>query len=117
MMYEGLTGHLPIVAPSRRELLDLHQRQIPMPMRQRRADLPIPEALDACVMKCLKKRLNERPRSAAHLEQLLAAIPSEELPDTYPVDVRFRAPLAPREDDTHGQMISRPSGSFGGDKR
>ena len=62
MMYEALTGELPIVAQSRRELLDLHQRQIPIPMRQRRPDLPIPEALDLAVMKCLKKRLNERPQ-------------------------------------------------------
>ena len=29
LMYEALTGELPIIAQSRRELLDLHQRQIP----------------------------------------------------------------------------------------
>ena len=58
LMYEALTGALPIVAANRRELLDLHQRQIPVPMRVRRADLPIPVALDAAVMQCLKKRLN-----------------------------------------------------------
>src|SRR5476651_1753323 len=80
MMYEALTGELPIVAQSRRELLDLHQRQIPSPMRQRRPDLPIPEALDVAVMKCLKKRLNERPKSAAQLEQWLCAIAVEDLP-------------------------------------
>jgi serine/threonine-protein kinase len=53
-------------------------------MRQRRPDLPIPEALDLAVMKCLKKRLNERPKSAAELEQMLAAIPLEGLPRSYP---------------------------------
>jgi serine/threonine-protein kinase len=84
MMYESLTGELPIVAQNRRELLDLHQRQIPTPMRQRRPDLPIPEELDLAVMKCLKKRLNERPRSAAELEQLLAAVPLEGLLKAYP---------------------------------
>ncbi len=84
MMYESLTGELPIIAQNRRELLDLHQRQIPMPMRQRRPDLPIPEELDFAVMKCLKKRLNERPRNAAELEQLLAAVPLEGLPKAYP---------------------------------
>jgi serine/threonine-protein kinase len=84
MMYEALTGELPIIAQNRRELLDLHQRQIPIPMRQRRPDLPIPEALDLAVMKCLKKRLNERPKSAAELEQMLAAIPLEGLPRSYP---------------------------------
>src|SRR6202020_1491877 len=61
MMYEALTGELPIIAQNRRELLDLHQRQIPTPMRQRRPELAIPEQLDLAVMKCLKKRLNERP--------------------------------------------------------
>ncbi len=92
MMYEALTGELPIVAANRRELLDLHQRQIPTPMRLRRPDLPIPEALDAAVMKCLKKRLNERPRSAAELEQLLAAVPREGLPTSYPPGTSRRAP-------------------------
>jgi hypothetical protein len=92
MMYEALTGELPIVATSRRELLDLHQRQIPTPMRQRRPDLPIPELLDQAVMKCLKKRLNERPRSAAQLEQMLLAVPAEGLPMAYPPGTSRRAP-------------------------
>jgi serine/threonine protein kinase len=92
MMYEALTGELPIVAPSRRELLDLHQRQIPTPMRQRRPDLPIPEALDQTVMKCLKKRVNERPRNAAQLEQMLLAVPMEGLAMSYPPGTSRRAP-------------------------
>jgi serine/threonine-protein kinase len=92
LMYESITGELPIVAQNRRELLDLHQRQIPTPMRQRRVDLPIPEALDFAVMKCLKKRLNERPKSAAELEQLLAAISLEGLPRSYPPGTSRRAP-------------------------
>jgi eukaryotic-like serine/threonine-protein kinase len=95
LMYEALTGELPIVAQSRRDLLDLHQRQIPTPMRQRRPDLPIPEALDAAVMRCLKKRLNERPKSAAQLEQLLAAVPLEGIPATYPAGTARRAPTSP----------------------
>jgi serine/threonine protein kinase len=91
MMYEALTGELPIIAQHRRELLDLHQRQIPIPMRHRRPDLPIPEALDIAVIKCLKKRLNERPKSAAELEQLLAAVPLERLPKSYPPGTNRRA--------------------------
>jgi len=82
------------VAQNRRELLDLHQRQIPTPMRQRRPDLDIPEQLDQAVMKCLKKRLNERPKSAAELEQLLAAIPLEGLMKAYPPGTSRRAPGA-----------------------
>ncbi len=92
MMYEALTGELPIVAQNRRELLDLHQRQIPTPMRLRRPDLPIPEALDLAVMKCLKKRLNERPRSAAELESLLVAVPLDGLPRSYPAGTGRRPP-------------------------
>jgi hypothetical protein len=94
MMYEALTGELPIVAPSRRELLDLHQRQIPKPMRQRRPDLPIPEALDQTVMRCLKKRVNERPRNAAQLEQMLSEVPMEGLAMSYPPGMSRRAPVA-----------------------
>jgi serine/threonine-protein kinase len=61
-------------------------------MRLRRPDLPIPEALDQAVLRCLKKRLNERPRSAAELEQMLAAVPIERLPKSYPPGVSRRAP-------------------------
>jgi hypothetical protein len=93
MMYEALTGELPIVAPSRRELLDLHQRQIPTSMRQRRPDLPIPEGLDLAVMKCLKKRVNERPRGASQLEAMLLAVPAEGLPTAYPPGTSRRAPV------------------------
>jgi len=45
-------------------------------------------------MKCLKKRLNERPKSAAELEQLLAAVPMEGLPKSYPPGTSRRAPSA-----------------------
>jgi eukaryotic-like serine/threonine-protein kinase len=83
LMYEALTGELPIIAQSRRELLDLHQRQIPAPMRQRRPDLDIPDALDQVVMKCLKKRIADRPKSAEELEAMLAAIPLEGLATSY----------------------------------
>lgn len=83
LMYEALTGELPIIAQSRRELLDLHQRQIPVPMRQRRPELDIPDALDQVVMKCLKKRINDRPKSAEELEAMLAAIPLAGLPTSY----------------------------------
>ena len=62
------------------------------PMRQRRPDLPIPEALDQAVMKCLKKRVNERPKGAAQLEQMLSAVPMEGLAMSYPPGISRRAP-------------------------
>jgi protein kinase-like protein/AraC-type transcriptional regulator len=83
LMYEALTGQLPIQSPNRRELLELHQRQAPLPMRERRPDLPIPQALDEAIMACLKKRVRERPRNAQVLEDMLSAIPLEGLPVKY----------------------------------
>jgi serine/threonine-protein kinase len=109
MMYEALTGELPIMAQSRRELLDLHQRQIPISMRQRRSDLPIPEALDAAVMKCLKKRLNERPKSAAQLEQMLTAIPTEGLQTAYPQGTSRRPPAAHFTHDPQAHTTAIPA--------
>jgi hypothetical protein len=103
MMYEALTGELPIVAQHRREFLDLHQRQIPTSMRRRRPDLLIPEALDLAVIKCLKKRLNERPKSAVELEQLLAAVSLEGLPKSYPPGINRRAGW--RADDANARTV------------
>jgi serine/threonine protein kinase len=110
MMYEALTGELPIVAHSRRELLDLHQRQIPVSMRERRPDLPIPEGLDRAVMQCLKKRLNERPKSAAQLEQLLLAVPTDGLVQAYPPGIR-RGPAGRHSHDPHALTAPGPVAS------
>jgi serine/threonine-protein kinase len=83
LMYEALTGELPIHSNNRRELLELHQRQIPKSMRVCRPDLPIPDALDRVVMMCLAKKITDRPPSAKELEQMLSAIPTEGLPVSY----------------------------------
>jgi serine/threonine-protein kinase len=87
LMYEALTGDLPIRGRNRRELLELHQREIPRPMRLARPDLHIPEALDAAVMLCLKKRAAERPSSARELERILASVPREGLLYEYPASM------------------------------
>lgn len=106
LMYEALTGELPITAQSRRELLDLHQRQIPVPMRQRRPDLDIPDALDQVVMTCLKKRISDRPKSAEELEAMLAAIPTEGLPTAYERRQRRSVPAADEDSGTIPAMSS-----------
>jgi eukaryotic-like serine/threonine-protein kinase len=92
LMYEALTGELPIVAQTRRELLDLHQRQVPQSIRLRRPDLPIPEALERAVMMCLRKRASDRPRNADELGAMLSSIPCEGLPVAYPPGVGRRPP-------------------------
>jgi serine/threonine-protein kinase len=92
LMYEALTGEIPIRGNNRRELLELHQRAVPPNMRQRRPDLHIPPELDAVVMSCLSKRAAERPRSARELERMLASVPVEGLLYEYPPGTSRRSP-------------------------
>lgn len=95
LMYEALTGELPLSAQTRRDLLDMHQRAIPEPMRERRPDLDVPPELDRIVMACLKKRAAERPESAQQLERLLASIPPAHLVYEYPKDTPRHAERRP----------------------
>ncbi len=95
LMYEALTGELPLSGPSRRDLLEMHQRAIPEPMRERRPDLDIPPELDRIVMACLKKRAAERPESAHQLERLLASIPPHALVYEYPEEALAQSPERP----------------------
>jgi eukaryotic-like serine/threonine-protein kinase len=95
LMYEALTMELPIRGRNRRELLELHQRDIPRSMREARPDLDIPEALDRAVMLCLRKRAAERPASARELERMLAAVPLLGVPDEYPPELAHPASDAP----------------------
>jgi eukaryotic-like serine/threonine-protein kinase len=84
LMYEMLTGSLPIRASNRRDLLDLHQKEAPKPARAFRPDLPIPQALDEAILMCLEKRIVDRPKSARYLEEWLLRIPTEGMEDRYP---------------------------------
>ena len=77
-------------------------------MRQRRADLDIPEALDQVVMKCLKKRINDRPKSAEELEAMLAAIPLEGLPLSYPTRPKRTVPTISQDSGTIPALSSEP---------
>ena len=92
LIYEAVTGDLPIKSQNRRELLDLHQRQVPPPMRQKRPDLPIPRELDDAVAMCLRKRTHDRPESARVFERMLAAVPLDGVPMEYPRNMGRKAP-------------------------
>jgi hypothetical protein len=63
-------------------------------MCERRPDLPIPPELDAVVLACLAKRIEDRPPNARHVERMLAAVPSEGLVHEYPAGTPRRAPGA-----------------------
>ena len=84
LMYEALAGELPILARSRRELLELQQRYMPPPLRDRRPDLEIPEALDRAIMKTLRNRSSSARRARLELEHMLSAIPTQTLLRSYP---------------------------------
>ncbi len=77
LMYETLTGDIPIQSRNRRDLLELHQRAVPVSMRERKPELQIPEELDRIVLSCLAKRAGQRPTNARELESRLAQLPSE----------------------------------------
>ena len=85
----------------------MHQRQVPEPMRVRRPDLDIPRELDDVVLKCLKKKCADRPKDAAALEAMLAAISLEGLPKQYPPGVgrkKTALPVASTEQEDKGTM-------------
>jgi serine/threonine-protein kinase len=95
MMFEAVTGDLPIRGRNRRELLELHQRAIPRSIIEARPDLPLPEGLSHAIAQCLRKRAAERPTNARELEKLLASIPIDGLPDEYPNDIPRHSSDAP----------------------
>jgi serine/threonine-protein kinase len=109
LMYEALTGDIPIQSRNRRDLLELHQREVPQPMRVRRPDLDISPMLDSIVLSCLAKRAAQRPQTAKDLERLLAGIPLEQLTSTPPTEDSSVPPPqdAPFADLTHTQPRQR----------
>jgi eukaryotic-like serine/threonine-protein kinase len=95
MMFEAVTGDLPIRGRNRRELLELHQRAIPRSIIEARPDLPLPTGLSHAIAQCLRKRAAERPTNSRELEKLLASIPLEGLPEEYPSDIPRHSSDAP----------------------
>ena len=69
--YELLTGEPPFDADTVGELLQKHIDEAPVPPTRRRADLSIPPALEAVVMRCLAKQPDERFPDMAELEAAL----------------------------------------------
>ncbi len=97
LMYETLTGELPIRAQNRRDLLELHQSRIPEPIAIRRPDLGIPAALDDAIMQCLEKNVAARPASASALGEKLAAVSFARIPP--PPESRRRLDSRTDEDE------------------
>jgi CheY-like chemotaxis protein len=72
VLYECLTGHLPLTAPSPISLIAKVLHEEPRPPSA--LDIDVPPALSALVMRLLAKQADDRPRSAAELGDLLSQI-------------------------------------------
>ena len=65
VLYECLTGTPPFTHASDPVVMQMHVRDVPRPVRDRRAE--VPEALDAVIMRALAKRPEERWASAEEM--------------------------------------------------
>ncbi len=76
MIYEALTGQLPLLGPNVVDTMSKHISEIPKSFADVRPDLYIPERLEAVVFKALQKNPSHRHQSMLELKQeLISAIP------------------------------------------
>ncbi|MGH7717680.1 MAG: serine/threonine-protein kinase, partial [Gemmatimonadaceae bacterium] len=99
--YQMLAGQLPFNAASTPTMLLKHISELPMPIQQRRADLP--EDLSAIVMTLLEKEPDHRLPDAAALVRALQG-------DTSVIPQRPAAPVTPTRPHTWGES---PRDSWG----
>jgi serine/threonine-protein kinase len=103
ILYEMLTGDVPFRGETPLKTLTDHVHGQVVPPSQRRADLSISPALEAMVMRALKKRPEER---YADLAEMMAALERvEQL-------LRLEAPPARPEEDPLAELVP-PSGGAG----
>lgn len=75
--YFMLTGRPPFNGVTAAELMIDHLKATPPPLSQI-SELPIPEQLEAIVLKCLEKAPEDRFQSTARMESALRAVPIED---------------------------------------
>lgn len=76
VLYEALTGQLPLLGKNMVETMSMHLNEMPDPFKEVRPDLFIPERLEAVVFKSLAKSPDDRHQSMAELQQdLQFAVP------------------------------------------
>ena len=71
VLYEALTGRLPLLGKNMVETMHKHLHEKPAPFQQVRPDLYIPEKVEAVVMKALSKSPEMRQQSMGMLRQEL----------------------------------------------
>lgn len=69
VLYEALTGKLPLLGKNMVETMQKHMTEIPAPLKEAKPDLFIPEKLELVVMRALAKKPHDRPQTMAQLAQ------------------------------------------------
>jgi serine/threonine-protein kinase len=69
VLYEALTGKLPLLGKNMVETMQKHMTEAPASFKEVRPDLFIPEKLEQVVMRALAKKPHERQQSMAQLAQ------------------------------------------------
>jgi serine/threonine protein kinase len=112
VMYEMLTGELPLKANTTAEQLAAVINALPMPVREFRPELGIPEPIDAVVMRCLEKDPAMRPASGQALIEELDFATRKRPPVSRPRRSAAPVPLPPEptEEITIATEEEQPSG-------
>jgi serine/threonine protein kinase len=71
ILYQLVTGDVPFRASNFVALLTKQVSDKPMPPRERRPDLEIPEGLEAVILRCLEKKAEDRYATAQELAEAL----------------------------------------------
>ncbi|MBZ0185286.1 MAG: protein kinase, partial [Candidatus Obscuribacterales bacterium] len=74
MMYEGLTGHPPLMGNSIIDTMQMHMSTPPKPFKDIRPDLKIPDALERVVLKALAKKPENRYQSMQELRDAMEGV-------------------------------------------
>ncbi len=80
LMYETLTGELPIIGRNSMETVQKHLRYTPRKFKFVADDLKVPPELEAMVMKCLAKQPTDRYQSSEELRHDLEALLTDKQP-------------------------------------
>jgi serine/threonine protein kinase len=95
LMYHTLSGSPLFDGSSFQEIMFKHATESPVPVRQRRPDLNIPEGVEALVMAGLRKNPSERFQSMVELREAMLKCGE---------DTQEGAPFPPPEFDKRGHM-------------
>jgi serine/threonine protein kinase/Flp pilus assembly protein TadD len=109
VMYEMLSGELPIQAESEVQMLIGQIHNTPQPIRARRPELPV--GIGAVVMQCLEKDPAQRPASGAALIAQIEAgekgVAAGAAPDEVPTVISPKSPRPAPQETAHG-IPARP---------